>query len=338
MSGLFDVFNGDADGLCALHQWRLAHPAQTTLVTGVKRDVNLLRDLKVGSGGTATVFDISFDSNREDALRLLEAGAALRWFDHHFAGEPVNHPALQSHIDTAADTCTSLIVDGVLGGKYRAWAVVAAFGDNLHASARKAAEPLGLSEAQLATLAELGELLNYNGYGDSVADLHFAPENLYRQMAAYADPFAFIAESAAFARLHEGFAADMQAAEALAPYLSEPQAAAWLLPDAPWARRVIGVMANRLATASPQRAHALLAPNASGALTVSVRAPKARPDGADELCRRFPTGGGRKAAAGINRLPVEDMGQFLKEFANHFSSIRATSRDRFKLFLIELIY
>lgn len=33
-----DVFNGDADGLCALHQLRLAEPlpadAQTELVTG----------------------------------------------------------------------------------------------------------------------------------------------------------------------------------------------------------------------------------------------------------------------------------------------------------------
>ena len=100
MSGMFDVFNGDADGICALHQWRLAYPAETQLVTGVKRDVKLLKKVKVGSGGTATVFDISFDSNREDALRLLEAGASLRWFDHHFAGEPVSHPALVTHIDT----------------------------------------------------------------------------------------------------------------------------------------------------------------------------------------------------------------------------------------------
>ena len=83
---------------------------------------------------------------------------------------------------------------------------------------------------------------------------------------------------------------------------------------------MIGVLANRLATAHPQRAHALLAPNASGALTVSVRAPKARPDGADELCRRFATGGGRKAAAGINRLPPEAVEKFLAEFAGFFAS------------------
>jgi nanoRNase/pAp phosphatase (c-di-AMP/oligoRNAs hydrolase) len=118
----YDIFNGDADGLCALHQWRLAHPQATTLVTGVKRDINLLRDVKLGAGDAAHVFDISFDSNRADALRLLESGARLVWFDHHFAGEPVGHPALEAHIDTSADTCTSLIVDSVLGGRYRAWA------------------------------------------------------------------------------------------------------------------------------------------------------------------------------------------------------------------------
>ncbi len=29
-----DVFNGDADGLCALHQLRLKTPVTSTLVTG----------------------------------------------------------------------------------------------------------------------------------------------------------------------------------------------------------------------------------------------------------------------------------------------------------------
>lgn len=313
-----DVFNGDADGICALHQWRLAHPARTTLITGVKRDVNLLRTVQLASGESGTVFDISFESNQADALRLLEGGASLRWFDHHFAGEPMSHPRLETHIDTAPDTCTSLIVDRLLGGRFRAWAVVAAFGDNLHGAARLAAAPLGLSEAQLAALAELGELLNYNGYGDSIADLHFDPAALYGKLASYADPFGFVAASTAFMRLREGFAADLAAAESLSPCLDEPHAAAWLLPDAAWARRVIGVMANRLANTSPHRAHALLVPNDRGFLTVSVRAPRARPEGADEFCRRFPTGGGRKAAAGINCLPIEETGHFLDAFARMF--------------------
>jgi hypothetical protein len=315
---LVDIFNGDADGLCALHQWRLAYPTESRLVTGVKRDINLLRDLQAQPGDTLTVFDISFDGNRADALRLLEAGASLRWFDHHFAGEPVAHANLETHIDTSPQTCTSLLVDQALGGRYRAWAVAAAFGDNQHVAAHEAAAVLRLSAAQLDTLAELGELLNYNGYGDSIADLHYPPDELYRQMAPYEDPFAFAVGCTAFARLRAGFADDMKMAETLAPRLEEAHAAAWVLPDAAWARRVIGIMANRLATASPERAHALLAPNASGDFTVSVRAPKKRPTGADELCRRFPTGGGRQAAAGINRLPPADVSAFLTEFSGFY--------------------
>jgi hypothetical protein len=315
-----DVFNGDADGLCALHQWRMAHPAESRLVTGVKRDINLLEGLEASAGDEITVFDISFDSNRDDALRLLGAGASLRWFDHHFAGEPVVHAGLATDIDTSPDICTSLLVDRALGGMYRAWAVTAAFGDNLHASARQTAAGLGLTDRELEALAELGELLNYNGYGDCIADLHFAPDELYRQLAGYADPLAFIADSLAFARLRAGFADDMKAAQSLVPCLEQPHAAAWLLPDAAWARRVIGVMVNRLAVASPDRAHALLAPNDSGNFTVSVRAPKTRPVGADELCRRFATGGGRKAAAGINRLPPDDVARFLDEFSDFYKT------------------
>ena len=38
----FDVFNGDADGICALLQLRQHTPRSATLVTGVKRDIGLL--------------------------------------------------------------------------------------------------------------------------------------------------------------------------------------------------------------------------------------------------------------------------------------------------------
>lgn len=310
-----DVFNGDADGICALHQWRLAFPAEATLITGVKRDIQLLKKVEVVDGDTVTVFDISLESNRADVLRLLAAGAKLHWFDHHFAGEMVVHPALEANIDTSPEICTSLLVDRVLGGSYRAWAVTAAFGDNLHAVARETAACLGLTEAELGWLAELGELLNYNGYGDTVADLHFAPADLYRQMAGYADPLAFMIDCATITQLRAAFASDMAAAAALPPCLVEPNVAAFLLPDAAWARRVIGVMANRLAISAPNRAHALLAPNALGNLTVSVRAPNNRPTGAGELCRRFVTGGGREAAAGINQLPPENVEKFLREFS-----------------------
>jgi hypothetical protein len=47
---------------------------------------------------------------------------------------------------------------------------------------RACCRPLNLSDAQLDQLRELGECLNYNGYGDSLADLHFHPAELYRAL------------------------------------------------------------------------------------------------------------------------------------------------------------
>jgi hypothetical protein len=96
---LFYAFNGDADGLCALQQLRLAHPQDATLVTGVKRDIKLLRHLDATIGDRVTVLDVSLDQNREDLLRLLEAGASVRYFDHHRAGEMPQHPNFEPHIE-----------------------------------------------------------------------------------------------------------------------------------------------------------------------------------------------------------------------------------------------
>lgn len=316
----FDLFNGDADGICALHQLRLAEPAQSELVTGVKRDIQLLERVAAQPGDRLTVLDISLDSNRPALEKVLAAGAQVRWFDHHFAGELPAHAGLETHIDTSAEVCTSLLVDRFLNGRYRTWAIAAAFGDSLKAVAKRLAAKAGLGEADTAALARLGECLNYNAYGETVADLWFAPDALYQAVHDFVDPLAFVRESAAFARLEQGYRDDMAQAQALRPHVETPRGAVLLLPDAAWARRAIGVFANQLAQASPQRAHALLSPNSGGGYTVSVRAPVARPSGADTLCRRFATGGGRTGAAGINQLPETDVDRFVAEFDQAFVS------------------
>ncbi len=311
---LFDVFNGDADGICALHQLRLADPVPSTLVTGVKRDIGLLKQVDAQAGDSVLALDIAVEKNAGPLVKMLEKGVKVRWFDHHNPGELPAHPNFQATIDTAADVCTSLLVDRFLGGTRRIWAVTAAFGDNLRDAARRAAEPLGLSTTQLDRLRELGECLNYNGYGDSLEDLHFHPAELYRDLSAYADPFAFIAESSRFQTLSQGYAADMALAKASRPSEARACGAVFVLPDAAWARRVSGVYANDLATASPSRAHALLTRSPKGHFVVSVRAPLADKRGADELCGRFATGGGRKAAAGINVLPEAQIPDFIAAF------------------------
>ena len=97
-----------------------------------------------------------------------------------------------------------------------------------------------------------------------------------------------------------------------------------MLPNEPWAKRVSGVYSNDLANANPERAHAVLTVKASGGFLVSVRAPLNNKTGADELCMKFPTGGGRKAAAGINDLPAEMLPQFIDTFTQFYTSKRLT--------------
>ncbi len=311
---IYDAFNGDADGICALHQLRLAEPVASTLITGVKRDIGLLKKIDAVAGDEINALDIAVEKNAAALAAMLDKGVKVRWFDHHNPGELPVHHNFQANIDTSADVCTSLLVDRYLAGKHRVWAVAAAFGDNLHAAARAAAEPLGLSESQLDQLRELGECLNYNGYGDSLEDLHFHPAELYRLLHPYADPFAFMQESAAFKTLSAGYAEDMTNARACQPAEARASGAVFILPDAAWARRVSGVYANDLATAHPQRAHAMLTRAPKGHYVVSVRAPLSNKSGADELCKRFDTGGGRKAAAGINVLPEDRIPDFVAAF------------------------
>ena len=311
------VFNGDADGICAAHQLRLAGYAPHNVVTGVKRDIGLLARVHAHVGDEVNVADISLDANRVALDRLLAAGVRVTWFDHHFAGTIPASPALKAHIDTASDTCSSLIVDALLGGRFRMWAVAAAFGDNLHALAGTLAATAGLDTAALRALRELGELMNYNAYGETVADLHVAPADLFARIAAFEDPLRFAAADAFVPCLRAGMAADMLLAQGIAPLVADAATALTVLPALSWARRVNGVLANELARAHPQRAHAILVQTERGFL-VSVRAPLARPSGADTLCRGFAGGGGRARAAGINDLPQADLGRFCDAFQQHF--------------------
>lgn len=314
-----DVFNGDADGLCALHQLRLHEPLESELVTGVKRDIALLNRVHATRGDHVTVLDISFDKNRMDVERLLRAGAEITYFDHHFSGDVPEHDSLHATIDTSPDVCTSLLVDAHLHGAFRPWAVVAAFGDNLFDAARRTAAGLGLSGAAMEQLKHLGTLINYNGYGATLDDLHCHPARLYRAMAPYADPFDFMRESRVYEELDAGYREDIGRARSLVAEFEDQAVALYLLPDAAWARRVSGVFANELARACPGRAHALATEMPDGSYRISVRAPLATKTGADALCRRFPGGGGRQAAAGINALPKEMFSAFIQDFRRHFS-------------------
>jgi len=314
----YDVFNGDADGICALHQMRLAKPLESTLITGVKRDINLLKNITANPGDQILVLDISLDKNRQELQHLLNQDANIIYFDHHFSGTIPENPHLETHINTNPDTCTSLLVNNYLNQKYLPWAVTAAFGDNLNQSATRAATPLNLSKAQLKQLALLGTCINYNGYGATLDDLIFTPDTLYRKISPYKSPFDFIENDENFKTLEHGYIEDMAHVEIIRPVYETSNHSITILPNKKWARRVGGVYANQLATANPNRAHALLTHQKGNSFVISVRAPLNNKTGADELCRQFKTGGGRKAAAGINTLANEDYDLFVKKFTQSF--------------------
>jgi hypothetical protein len=302
----YDIFNGDADGICALHQLRLVEPRDAELVTGIKRDIELLARVEPRRGDEITVLDVSLESNRSHLMRILEAGARCRYFDHHFAGAVPSHPLLDAHIDTAPSVCTSLIVDRYLRGEHRAWAVVAAFGDNLPESAHAAAADLHIPAHGLEVLRELGECLNYNAYGESVEDLHFHPAELYRRLRDYGDPLVFAARAPEFDVLRRAYAADLEQARTLPVSQRGEGCISVFMPDEAWCRRVSGAFANDLSLRHPARAVALLV-RRQGGYRVSLRAPQNTAQGIQHVARQFDSGGGRERAAGVQFLPEQDV-------------------------------
>ncbi|MDH3328781.1 MAG: acetyltransferase [Desulfobulbaceae bacterium] len=316
-----DVFNGDADGICALHQLRLDNPCpDARLITGVKRDIRLLSRIQDVSDAVITVIDISLDRNREDLERLLGQRNKIYYIDHHFSGRIPESANLETHIDPSPQTCSSLIVNALQQGRHRAWAIAGAFGDNLNETALSLAGKLKLDEEAIENLKETGVLLNYNGYGAALDDLYYHPDELYRLIKPYNSPFDFHAQSPAIQTLREGYKHDMSRAAKFESLKETEHGRIFQLPAKSWARRVAGVFSNMLAREKPDMAHGLIIKNNDGTLRISVRAPLNNRTGADELCRTFPSGGGRAAAAGINNLPPDQLELFHAAFFKQFNS------------------
>jgi len=309
----FDVFNGDADGICSLHQLRLDEPRDSTLVTGMKRDIALLKSVPAQAGDVVTVLDISLDRNRDALRSILDRGAVVRYFDHHYAGDIPRHPSLHAMLDDSHATCTSAIVNRHLGGRFAIWAAVGAFGDALDETALEIARPLRLDDDRIASLRELGTSLNYSAYGQTESDLLVEAAHLYRIVSRHPDPFDLIEAEPVIERLGRERAADMERALATKAMHQSECGAVWMLPDAAWARRVSGTFANRLALREPHRAHAVLTPAANGGYMVSVRAARTGETSAGELCREF-EGSGRALAGGVDCLDAGRIEAFIAAF------------------------
>ena len=311
----FDVFNGDADGICALLQLRLAEPKDSQLITGVKRDINLLSKVSANKDDQVVVLDVSLDKNRLGLEEALAKGASVYYVDHHFAGDIPEHPNLKTLINTAPDICTSLLINVQLKGQFVEWAIVGAFGDNLKKSALALCKSINLTDSEIESLERLGIYINYNGYGASLDDLHITPIKLYTCLSHYKNPLDFIkSDGEDFEKLEKGYHQDMATAADIHAHLEQTNAAIFILPNETWARRVGGVYGNDLANQFPHRAHAVLTLKANGNYLVSIRAPLNNKTGADVFCRQFETGGGRAAAAGINDLSFGNLDAFIEQF------------------------
>ncbi|MEZ8289730.1 DHH family phosphoesterase [Vibrio sp. 10N.237.312.B06] len=325
----YDVFNGDADGIIALLQLRLSEPRKSVLVTGVKRDIKLVSQVasQIIDPGTpndvssVTVLDVSMEKNLPALHSLLDANIDVFYCDHHRTGDVPTSEHLDTLIDTSAESCTSLLINRKLNGAHVAWAIAAAFGDNLKVVAAQLADENGFEQSQIEFLEELGTLVNYNGYGTSLSDLHFTPVELYQNLYQYPNPFDLMDDKdSVFYRLRAAYQNDRQQLSNLAPAYESVFARVFELPGETWARRISGVFGNEIVNQDPNRAQAVLTKNQDGeSYTVSLRAPLSNRTGADEICSSFVTGGGRKAAAGINQLSELDRGNFISLLDAYYS-------------------
>lgn len=314
----YDVFNGDTDGIFAWHQLRLSHPREAVLVTGVKRDVGLVSRVDAGEGDLVTIMDVSHAKNRKDVRRLLDSGAIVEYFDHHNAGEMIDHPNMTYHINTEPNVSTGLIVNSYVGGKNRLWSIATAFGDNHMDLAMNMAKSENLSDDQITVLKQIGLVVNYNSYGQTVEDLFYSPEEIAEAVKACgSDIFRFTEQSDIFSTLLENFSADMSSAVCQEPYSIGENTVIYTLPNEPWTHRIMGSFSNHLVSTNKELACAIAVLNSDETYRISVRSSINNPHGAGDLCKKF-GGGGREKAGGVNNLDESELDTFKKEFDRTF--------------------
>ncbi|MCV5654843.1 hypothetical protein OFN54_26255, partial [Escherichia coli] len=114
------------------------------------------------------------------------------------------------------------------------------------------ADQAGLNHEQKAQLKELGTLINYNGYGSKVDDLHFHPADLYRALVQYISPFEVIEDKASpYYQLQSAYQRDMDAAQAVPATHESDTLKLFELPNTAASRRISGVYGNWLANQNP---------------------------------------------------------------------------------------
>lgn len=308
----YDFFNGDADGIISLHQFRLQFPRKSELFTGVKRDVKLLRHAVDIKNATLTVFDISLLSNSDYIENILKNNNKVSWFDHHEPGNTDLGDNFSIRVDADPNCCTNILVDKYLDGLHRPWTICGAYGDNLHEQAEKL-NPC-FSETKMRELKEIGETLNYNGYGNQESDLTVHPKDVYLDIQKYKSPFQYKKLSEIYNKINTQMKSDEAELNSSEILHTSKTGNIILLPDTKASIRYSGIYSNKQTTDNPSKAFAILTNINEDTYRISIRSPKNNPVGASKLALSFPTGGGREKAAGINELPRTELKNFIEKF------------------------
>lgn len=312
----YDLFNGDADGLISLHQYRMFFPKNSKPISGVKRDVKLLRHMLDVKNSNITVFDVSHRSNMDYVEPILAKGNKITWFDHHEADYYITTSNFRMNLDTDPSCCTSWLVDQYIDGAHRPWTIAGAYGDNLDQLVERI-NP-AFSQQTLDILKEVGQTLNYNGYGYEITDLTVDPVDVYNDMKQYESPFKYYMQSETFTTIREQMLQDQRDLNSSEIMYDDTHCQVVLLPETKAAIRYSGIYSNQLTTDNPDKAFAVLT-RVEGGYRISIRAPKNAPTGASGIALQFPSGGGREKAAGINLLPLKDYDTFLSKFIQQYS-------------------
>lgn len=314
----YDFFNGDADGIISLHQFRTHYPKNSKLFTGVKRDVKLLRHCTDVKDSTFTVFDISLLSNADYIKPILDNGNYVKWFDHHEPGETELGDNFSIKVDADPNCCTNMLVDEYLNGLYRPWTICGIYGDNLHEQADKF-NPC-FNKASMNKLREVGETLNYNGYGNEELDLTVHPKDVYLDLKDYESPFEYRKKSETYNKIYTQMKSDESELSSSEILHESETGKVILLPNTRASIRYSGIYSNQQTTDNPDRAFAILTLVDGGNYRISIRSPKTNPYGASKLALQFPTGGGREKAAGVNELPRSELNSFIEKFEEVYRS------------------
>jgi hypothetical protein len=254
-------------------------------------------------------------SNHLHTLEAVRNCNHIRWFDHHDPGDFDYGQDMRAIIDTDPNTCTAIIIDEYIERQYRDWTIAAAYGDNLHDTARRIGSRF--SESQHEELRRVGETLNYNGYGRTEEDLIAHPLDVYEDLHEFVSPFNYAAESGLFGIIEDHMKQDRENVNKSDTILDKPFGCVVMLPDSISSLRYSGIYSNKLVNDNHDKAFAILTTVPNG-YRVSIRAALNKPTGAGALASQFHTGGGREKAAGINLLGEDQLDLFINKFTQAF--------------------